>query len=130
MLGPRWNPFGDHTQRISFRLGDAQTQFERIYRFTSGNLSQADVWQLHQEMMRARRDAQQIAHQQRVLQQYSALQMQQMQAAAMREQTLRQAEEVVLRQVAMDSFQRATTLAPVGHWESGPQLSMQVRGRR
>jgi P-type conjugative transfer protein TrbJ len=73
-------------------------------------------------------DAQQLAHQQQVLAQYSALQMQQMQAAAYREQTLQHAEKTVLQQTALMHFQERTTLAPLGDWQAGPQLEMRVRG--
>jgi P-type conjugative transfer protein TrbJ len=164
-LGNRLTSLLNTAQGIAFNLADVQGQFERIYRFSTGNLTPAEILARRREMLQQARysqvlsvkvqsiqtsltdtfarlgrllsgsytaqgnlDAQQVAHQQRVLQHYSNLQLQQMQAAALREMTLRHAEETVLKHSALLHYQEKTTLAPVGDWRTGPQLEMGVRG--
>jgi P-type conjugative transfer protein TrbJ len=73
-------------------------------------------------------DSQQIAAQQQALLLHSQREAQAMIAAAQRLEAQRQAEDVVLQQAAIQSYLKATTLAPVGDWQNGPQLEMKVRG--
>ncbi len=73
-------------------------------------------------------DSQQIAAQQQALLLHSQREAQAMLAAAQRLEAQRQAEDVVLQQAAIQSYLKATTLAPVGDWQNGPQLEMKVRG--
>src|SRR5438445_13214125 len=73
-------------------------------------------------------DSHQIAAQQQALFMHAQQAAQVMTATAQRLEAQRQAEDVVLQQVAIHSYLQATTLAPVGDWRNGPQLDMTVRG--
>ena len=65
-------------------------------------------------------DSQQIAAQQQALLMHSQQEAQAMIAAAQRLEAQRQAEDVVLQHAAIQSYLKATTLAPVGDWQNGP----------
>ena len=73
-------------------------------------------------------DSLQIAAQQQALLIHSQQVALTMQAAQARMETQRQAEEMALQQMALAHYKQATTLAPVGDWQQGPQLEMRVRG--
>jgi predicted glycosyl hydrolase (DUF1957 family) len=74
-------------------------------------------------------DSAQLAAQQQALLTHSQQMAQAMLATSQRLEAQRQAEDVVLQQAAIQAYLQATTLAPVGDWQDGPQLSMAVRGR-
>lgn len=74
-------------------------------------------------------DSAQLAAQQQALLTHSQQMAQAMLATSQRLEAQRQAEDVVLQQAAIQAYMQATTLAPVGQWEDGPQLSMTIRGR-
>jgi P-type conjugative transfer protein TrbJ len=106
---------------MAIKMQSVRTNLADLYNRIAGLLNGS--W-----MASGNLDSHQIAAQQQALLLHSQREAHAMLAASQRLEAQRQAEDVLLQQIAIQAYTQATTLAPVGDWRSGPQLEMTVRG--